>query len=307
MVREGRLGPGRRLPSTRRLAARIGLHRNTVAAAYRRLAARGLLEVRHGARARVAAGPAVEQGCGAREPPQPAGGVLAVAGDEGSARLMAAEISARIPDPADVRRAVPGTAQPSPRAGDAEGAPCRRLAGTLPGRAERGRLAVAFPGAAERRIAGGGENPLRWIRARQSSRPGVARALRRARPLDVVAVATESRLLREAILCDAARLRGGELSVRAVSAASTPGDASGGAALSRRRASEADLVIADFLAADALCGTGSSAGDADPVTARLVSAETLDEIAGRLAAGSAGGDRVPTLRGSTRRRSSRDR
>ena len=42
------LRPGARLPSTRELARRYGIHANTVSAAYRELEARGWLELRRG-------------------------------------------------------------------------------------------------------------------------------------------------------------------------------------------------------------------------------------------------------------------
>lgn len=48
-VRAGELAPGTRLPSVRRLSARIGVHRNTVGAAYRRLDQLGLVRLVHGA------------------------------------------------------------------------------------------------------------------------------------------------------------------------------------------------------------------------------------------------------------------
>ena len=47
-VAQGQLEPGQRLASARQLAADLGVHWNTVARAYRRLAAEGLLTVRHG-------------------------------------------------------------------------------------------------------------------------------------------------------------------------------------------------------------------------------------------------------------------
>lgn len=47
------VAPGEVLPSTRELAQRLGVHRNTVAAAYRELRARGLLTGSIGARPRV--------------------------------------------------------------------------------------------------------------------------------------------------------------------------------------------------------------------------------------------------------------
>jgi GntR family transcriptional regulator len=45
---EGKLAPGAALPSVRRLAMELGVHFNTVAEAYRELAAEGWLDLRHG-------------------------------------------------------------------------------------------------------------------------------------------------------------------------------------------------------------------------------------------------------------------
>jgi DNA-binding transcriptional regulator YhcF (GntR family) len=45
---EGRLVPGAALPSVRRVAMELGVHFNTVAEAYRQLAAEGWLELQHG-------------------------------------------------------------------------------------------------------------------------------------------------------------------------------------------------------------------------------------------------------------------
>src|ERR1700753_4398267 len=61
----GRLGPGTRLPSSRALAADLGIARNTVAEAYGQLVAEGWLTARQGSGTRVAervaaAGRAVE-------------------------------------------------------------------------------------------------------------------------------------------------------------------------------------------------------------------------------------------------------
>ena len=47
-ARSGRLAPGTRLPGTRELAATVGVHRNTVIAAYRELAAEGFLSTEAG-------------------------------------------------------------------------------------------------------------------------------------------------------------------------------------------------------------------------------------------------------------------
>jgi GntR family transcriptional regulator/MocR family aminotransferase len=71
-VRTGRLGPGLQLPSSRALAADLGIARNTVADAYSQLIAEGWLTARQGAGTRVAGrSPAVET---ATTPaPRPAG------------------------------------------------------------------------------------------------------------------------------------------------------------------------------------------------------------------------------------------
>jgi DNA-binding transcriptional regulator YhcF (GntR family) len=50
---EGELVPGTALPSVRRLAMELGVHFNTVAEAYRQMAAEGWLELKHGRRAVV--------------------------------------------------------------------------------------------------------------------------------------------------------------------------------------------------------------------------------------------------------------
>jgi GntR family transcriptional regulator len=55
---EGALQPGDPLPAVRRLAIDLGVHFNTVAEAYRQLAAEGWVEVAHGKPARVAGRPA---------------------------------------------------------------------------------------------------------------------------------------------------------------------------------------------------------------------------------------------------------
>lgn len=47
-VASGELQPGERLPSTREIARRFGVHSNTVSAAYRQLAADGTVELRRG-------------------------------------------------------------------------------------------------------------------------------------------------------------------------------------------------------------------------------------------------------------------
>ncbi|GGZ57345.1 MocR-like pyridoxine biosynthesis transcription factor PdxR [Streptomyces bluensis] len=70
-VRSGRLAPGTRLPSSRSLAADLGIARNTVAGAYGDLVAEGWLTARQGSVTRVADG-AVPQSARRRRPvPRP--------------------------------------------------------------------------------------------------------------------------------------------------------------------------------------------------------------------------------------------
>ncbi|BBZ39235.1 MocR-like pyridoxine biosynthesis transcription factor PdxR [Mycobacterium conspicuum] len=56
-IRDGRLTPGQRLPSSRSLAAQLGLARGTVVEVYAQLAAEGYLRARPGAATEVASGP----------------------------------------------------------------------------------------------------------------------------------------------------------------------------------------------------------------------------------------------------------
>ena len=53
LIARGELREGAQLPSVRQIAADLGVNLNTVAVAYRELAAEGLLEIRHGAGATV--------------------------------------------------------------------------------------------------------------------------------------------------------------------------------------------------------------------------------------------------------------
>ncbi|MGN5637828.1 GntR family transcriptional regulator, partial [Streptomyces sp. AC154] len=55
-ARTGRLAPGTRLPSSRTLAADLGIARNTVADAYAELVAEGWLTARQGSGTRVGGG-----------------------------------------------------------------------------------------------------------------------------------------------------------------------------------------------------------------------------------------------------------
>ncbi len=71
-VRTGRLSPGTRLPSSRALAADLGLARNTVADAYGQLVAEGWLAAERGSGTRVAERVAADPGLDAARPPGPA-------------------------------------------------------------------------------------------------------------------------------------------------------------------------------------------------------------------------------------------
>src|ERR1700722_5666623 len=118
-VRTGRLGPGTRLPSSRALAADLGLARNTVAEVYSQLVAEGWLTPLTGSGALAAGGPPPPlppaPGCPrpvrlparrvAGDRPQGAGDrAPRVAGLPGSARAPAAEDGAgRVPKPGAAR------------------------------------------------------------------------------------------------------------------------------------------------------------------------------------------------------------
>lgn len=71
-VRTGRLTPGSRLPSSRVLAADLGIARNTVADAYAELVAEGWLTARQGSGTRVARRSAPRGGTPAARRPLPA-------------------------------------------------------------------------------------------------------------------------------------------------------------------------------------------------------------------------------------------
>jgi DNA-binding transcriptional MocR family regulator len=71
LIRDGALKPGERLPSTRRLADQLGLHRSTVAQAYQALWALGWVDLRPGALPRVRQREALVQARSPRETPFP--------------------------------------------------------------------------------------------------------------------------------------------------------------------------------------------------------------------------------------------
>lgn len=53
LVARGALAPGAPLPSVRQLAGDLGINVNTVLTSYRALEAEGIIQLRHGARARI--------------------------------------------------------------------------------------------------------------------------------------------------------------------------------------------------------------------------------------------------------------
>lgn len=64
---EGALQPGHALPTVRRLALELGVHFNTIAEAYRQLAAEGWVELKHGRGATVIERSTPAKASGARE------------------------------------------------------------------------------------------------------------------------------------------------------------------------------------------------------------------------------------------------
>lgn len=135
-IGEGRLGPGRILPSTRRLAARLPVHRNTAAAVYRRLARRGLVEVSPGRRARVVEAEPRPAGDGSAYGP-PTGGVsssrrVAVVADGARhRRALIRDVASHLDDVTEILPLPPDEARDRPGA----------LAGLVP-LAEIGHLRV---------------------------------------------------------------------------------------------------------------------------------------------------------------------
>src|SRR5271165_6464243 len=69
-VRDGRLRPGTRLPSSRVLAADLGVARNTVAEVYSQLVAEGWLTAQTGSGTSVAPRRAPDPGAGSAAPPE---------------------------------------------------------------------------------------------------------------------------------------------------------------------------------------------------------------------------------------------
>lgn len=251
-LRAGRWRPGERLPGTRDLADRLGVHRETVAAAYRALARRGLVEVRPGSGAFAAPyrlDPALVgralRGYLARER---AAGTSAgeVAGLLGRWREALADrrvaVVARDSDllavwTEEVREALaPAEAAVEGLAlADARSAPDRLAAGlVLAGPAARAEAEALAPA---------------WTEV-VSLRPGVPPAIRRliARvPAGaVLAAVSRSRRVRDELRDLAAGLRGGEVAV----AAAPPGDRE----RLRRRVEVARFVLVDVTCRETVAG-----------------------------------------------------
>jgi DNA-binding transcriptional regulator YhcF (GntR family) len=94
---EGQLVPGTTLPSVRRLAIELGVHFNTVAEAYRQLAAEGWLDLKHGRSAVVVRRvvPAVRNDAWTEEFRNRLRGIMAQMRSQGiSAASIAAELRA---------------------------------------------------------------------------------------------------------------------------------------------------------------------------------------------------------------------
>lgn len=217
-VQEGRLPPGARLPSTRRLAGHLPVHRNTVAATYRRLARRGLVRLARGARARVAGGPGPASRTGGGDEPSAmaTGGVAVVAGPPGSRELAVHELEAAL-------GGVSVTGFDTPARLAESGGGRERLAVVESGQMTEARRILAPP-TATASGAGRPSNPkpvsasppapvaglLPLLHARLSS---FRELVTNARLMDVVIVLTVAPALRRALRETAAALRGDEVAV----------------------------------------------------------------------------------------------
>ena len=217
-IRYGPLAPGTRLPSTRTLAADLGLARGTVAAAYEQLAAEGCLNARAGAGTVVAAG--AETRRETRRPAARAPAAVRPARREPRRRQLparrvgrgAAPGAGEAPDsalrlgdprgPTELRRRSPHTwAAPAaswpPRSGSSSAAdtsrPCRCSPAALAGRASRDGGPV--PGVPPRR---GPRGRLRGAalpvdEGARGSAPSMARRRRRVTPAHQFAARRDAR------------------------------------------------------------------------------------------------------------------
>lgn len=242
-LRAGRWRPGERLPGTRELADRLGVHRETVAGAYRALARRGLVEVRPGSGAFAAPyrlDPALVgralRGYLARERAAgtSAGEVAALLGRWREAvtdRRVA--VVARDPDllavwEAEAREALdPAEAEVEGLAlADARTAPDRLAGGlVLAGPATRAEAEALAPPWTE------------VVGLRPGVPPAIRRLIARVPAGAVLAVVSRSRRVLDDLRDLAAGLRGGEVAV----AAAPPGDRD----RLRRRAEVARFVLVD--------------------------------------------------------------
>lgn len=224
-IRAGRYPGGRRLPSVRRLAGALGVHRDTARGAYGRLAREGWVRVRPGSGVYVA--PGLARTGTAPRGPEPDGSVrrlllraraegvsaetlaatlerwsrslrrrsvLVVGPDPATARVWAAELEADLAAPGvEVRHVAP-----EGRCGDGRLPECTVVA------APPGLL-----GAVAGRLATGSE----LVALRPGPGPELARLLREVPSGTVLAVVSASACIRSEVSRFAAVLRGGEVAV----------------------------------------------------------------------------------------------
>ena len=168
-IRSGRLAPQTRLPSTRALAAELGLARNTVAAAYDQLIAEGFLTARTGSGTTVVPDCRNLRRAGTLRAPRPRTPLRPAAGQPGRGHVPGRRRGYGPPAARSRRRSglgvrlrrPAGPARVAPRAGRVPG-PCPRGAGDAgadrdhaPGTSKRSRCwPVSSPGTARHRDGG---------------------------------------------------------------------------------------------------------------------------------------------------------
>lgn len=253
-VRAGAYGSGDRLPSVRALATRLDVHRNTVRAAYRKLAAHGVVEARPGSGVYVAPRPPPDGPSPSTDLP-PRGrpfrrflarerargrswGDVAELMDRWRGAVAARRVTVVAGDD-DLRRVWVRELRDTLSAVDVDvaGLPPSE-AGARPGRLARTVVAATAGRLAELR-------PLLppWSEGtvlRPGPSPRTRRLLLQLPPGSVVVLVSRSRVLRRETRELAAALRGGEVAVRGLA----PGDVD-----RRRRA----LRVARFVLTDVVC------------------------------------------------------
>lgn len=254
-LRAGRWTRGDRLPGTRRLARRLGLDRKTVAAAYRELEGRGLVEVRPGAGAYADAGPAPGGGPG-RESLGLRGFLARERASGRSAGELAAELERWREAVAGKRVLVAGSDPGLLAVWTAEAREALEPAGLSVEPVESERLETGSPPlSAALVLAGPACRPAAEALAspgtdvvglRPGIPPGARRLLARVPIGSVVAAVSRSRRLVAELEALAAALRGGEVAVAGVS----PDDE----ARLRRRLRVARFVLVDLPGRPAVAG-----------------------------------------------------